>query len=256
MPSYLVTGAARGLGYALVKVLASDPTNTVLALARNKKAAEDSLATDGISNVHVIAADITDETALKAAAREANAILGGKGLDVLINNAAYISEKTALTSIPDQESDLQKIIEDTQRSIDVNVFGSLKVTIAFLDLVRQDMINEIKLSNAVPYAISKGALNVMVAKLSASYSDQGILFMSLCPGRVDTTKGFMPEFTEVDLARIKSIETKFEKYAGGNYVASPPEASARSVLAAISRQSLAGGFGGSFYSHNGTKRWT
>ncbi|OQD61527.1 hypothetical protein PENPOL_c016G08856 [Penicillium polonicum] len=272
MPSYLVTGAARGLGYALVKVLASDPTNTVLALARNKKAAEDSLATDRISNVHVIAADITDETALKAAAREANVILGGKGLDVLINNAAYVSEKTALTSIPDQESDLQEIIEDTQRSIEVNVFGSLKVTIAFLDLVRQgqlkkvvaissgmgdiDMINEIKLSNAAPYAISKGALNVMVAKLSASYSDQGILFMSLCPGRVDTTKGFMPEFTEVDLARIKSIETKFEKYAGGNYVASPPEASARSVLAAISRQSLAGGFGGSFYSHNGTKRWT
>lgn len=124
------------------------------------------------------------------------------------------------------ESDLQTVIQDTQRSIEVNVFGSLKTTLAFLDLIRQGelkkvvaissgmgdtsklstwlfrgigtdnppgMINEIKLSNAVPYAISKGALNVLVAKLSASYSDQGILFMALCPGRVDTSEGIMPE---------------------------------------------------------------
>lgn len=55
------------------------------------------------------------------------------------------------------------------------------------------MINEIKLSNAVPYAISKGALGVLVSKLNASYADQGILFMGICPGLVDTAEGPPPQ---------------------------------------------------------------
>ncbi|KAL2827748.1 NAD(P)-binding protein [Aspergillus cavernicola] len=272
MPSYLVTGASRGLGYAIVKVLASDPANTVLALARNKQAAEDRLASDKISNVHVFAADVTDETALKAAARQARSILGGKGLDVLINNAAYVSEKTALTSLHEYENDLQTVFEDTQRSVEVNVYGPLKVIFAFLDLIRQgqlkkvvaissgmgdiNMINEIKLSNAAPYAISKGALNVLMAKLNASYADSGILFMSLCPGRVDTLEGDIPELTQADLTRLQGILAKFQENADGKYVASAPEDGARNVLAAIDRQSLAGGFGGSFLSHNGTTKWT
>lgn len=68
---------------------------------RNKRAAEARLARDRISNVEVLVADVTDEAALRAAAKEAKNILGGKGLDVLINNAAYVSDQTALTSLHD-----------------------------------------------------------------------------------------------------------------------------------------------------------
>jgi NAD(P)-dependent dehydrogenase (short-subunit alcohol dehydrogenase family) len=50
------------------------------------------------------------------------------------------------------------------------------------------MINEIKLANAVPYAVSKAALNTLFAKLNAAYGDEGILFMSLCPGLVATAE--------------------------------------------------------------------
>lgn len=46
--------------------------------------------------MHVLAADVTDETALRHAASEADRILGGKGLDVLINNAGYVSNLSAL----------------------------------------------------------------------------------------------------------------------------------------------------------------
>ncbi|KAI3201025.1 hypothetical protein DTO027I6_6128 [Penicillium roqueforti] len=271
MPSYLVTGAARGLGYAIAKALASDPSNTVLALVRNKRAAEARLARDRISNVEVLVADVTDEAALRAAAKEAKNILGGKGLDVLINNAAYVSDQTALTSLHDYENDLSPFFEDTQRSIEVNVQGPLKVIMAFLDLIRQgqlkkvvaissgmgdiDMINEMKLSNAAPYAISKGALNVLIAKLNASYADDGVLFMSLCPGRVDTIEGDMPELSQENINRLQGILAKFHKNTDGKYAAAAPEDAAKSVLAAIARQSLADGFGGSFLSHNGTKKW-
>jgi NAD(P)-dependent dehydrogenase (short-subunit alcohol dehydrogenase family) len=48
------------------------------------------------------------------------------------------------------------------------------------------MINEAKLSNAAPYASSKSALSTIFAKLNASYEEESILFMSLCPGQVKT----------------------------------------------------------------------
>lgn len=39
---------------------------------------------------------------------------------------------------------------------------------------------------AVPYSVSKAALNALVAKYHAQYADQGILFLAVCPGFVDT----------------------------------------------------------------------
>lgn len=50
------------------------------------------------------------------------------------------------------------------------------------------MINEAQLYNAAVYAVSKAALSPLFAKLNASYADGGILFMSLCPGRVDSAE--------------------------------------------------------------------
>jgi NAD(P)-dependent dehydrogenase (short-subunit alcohol dehydrogenase family) len=48
-----------------------------------------------------------------------------------------------------------------------------------------------------PYAISKAALNMAVAKFSAQYRKDGVLFMAICPGSVNTgyfdnRKGFFP----------------------------------------------------------------
>jgi NAD(P)-dependent dehydrogenase (short-subunit alcohol dehydrogenase family) len=86
--------------YAILKNLASDPSNTVIGLVRNRKAAEDRLAKDNIS-AHVVTADIVDEGALKLAAEEAQKILGDRGLDVLVNNAALIGGSDSLKSLKD-----------------------------------------------------------------------------------------------------------------------------------------------------------
>ncbi|KIW99169.1 uncharacterized protein Z519_00832 [Cladophialophora bantiana CBS 173.52] len=39
---------------------------------------------------------------------------------------------------------------------------------------------------AVPYSISKAAMNIMMGKFSASYKKEGILFMAVSPGAVDS----------------------------------------------------------------------
>lgn len=74
----------------------------VIGLARNPQAAKDRLAEDSISNVHIVQGDITDVLSLKKAASEAANILGDKGLDVLINNGAYVSDVTSLRSLDEE----------------------------------------------------------------------------------------------------------------------------------------------------------
>ncbi|TVY39606.1 hypothetical protein LSUB1_G003215 [Lachnellula subtilissima] len=65
MPSYLVTGASRGLGYEFVRQFSHDSANTVIGIVRDKTATERQLRDDGINNVSLFEADITDLDALK-----------------------------------------------------------------------------------------------------------------------------------------------------------------------------------------------
>lgn len=116
MPSYVVTGASKGLGvyftlpyqyrihinitqYAFVKQLALDPANTVVGIVRDIAATEKKLAKDGIKNVKVYKADITDLAALKAAAVDVQATVGG--IDYLIANAAFVSGVTSFRNLSD-----------------------------------------------------------------------------------------------------------------------------------------------------------
>ena len=68
---------------------------------RNREATEARLAADGVTSAQLITSDITDEEGLRLAAEEAGKILGEGGLDVLIHNAAYVSDVTALQSLQD-----------------------------------------------------------------------------------------------------------------------------------------------------------
>ena len=84
----------------------------------------------------------------------------------------------------------------------VNVVGNINLYNAYMPLVLNgatkkvitlstghadfDMVTNYRIETAVPYTISKAALNMAVAKYHAEYSEQGVLFMSICPGFVET----------------------------------------------------------------------
>lgn len=84
----------------------------------------------------------------------------------------------------------------------VNVVGNIHLFNVFVPLIRQgqgkkviaitsgqaalDMIPKLGIELSALYAISKAGLNTAVAKFSAQYDKEGILFMSICPGLVDT----------------------------------------------------------------------
>lgn len=84
----------------------------------------------------------------------------------------------------------------------INVIGTINATTAFIPLLRKgsvkkvialssgmgdlDFTNGLDMDMAVPYSISKAGLNMVMAKFNASYKKEGILFMAVSPGAVDS----------------------------------------------------------------------
>ena len=90
MASFLITGASRGFGLALVKELVTLPSSKVskiVATARGEAPALDDIASQPSGRVAIVKLDVTDRASIKKAAAETESILGGNGLDVLVNNA-------------------------------------------------------------------------------------------------------------------------------------------------------------------------
>ena len=95
--------------------------------------------------------------------------------------------------------------DDMHKTIQTNAIGVAHLFNAFLPLVLKgdakkviaitSGMGEIDLTNtsnmwlSVPYAVSKATLNMIVAKFSAEYKEQGVLFLGISPGFVATSEG-------------------------------------------------------------------
>jgi NAD(P)-dependent dehydrogenase (short-subunit alcohol dehydrogenase family) len=100
------------------------------------------------------------------------------------------------------ESDPSVLEKDLQDSFNVNVVGVVKTVNTFMPLIKrssikkvitistgmadQDLVNKFEIDNAAPYAISKSATNMTVAKYNALYKNDGVLFLAISPGLVNT----------------------------------------------------------------------
>jgi NAD(P)-dependent dehydrogenase (short-subunit alcohol dehydrogenase family) len=84
----------------------------------------------------------------------------------------------------------------------INVIGNIHLFNLFMPLILKgnakkvltissgmadmEQAREFNLTETGPYSISKAAVNMAVAKFSAEYAKDGVLFLSVCPGSVDT----------------------------------------------------------------------
>jgi NAD(P)-dependent dehydrogenase (short-subunit alcohol dehydrogenase family) len=130
MASYLITGASRGLGFEMVKALLQKPASevsTVFAACRSAPPPPlEEVISQSQGRVVVVKLDVSDEGSIKAAADDVKNKLAGRGLDVLINNAAIAS----MTPTP--------LVEATtlQNAFKVNVDAVHQITVAFLPLLK------------------------------------------------------------------------------------------------------------------------
>lgn len=193
----LVTGANRGIGFAIAQELGARGVMVLLGSrneARGKQAAE-SLAAQGLS-VAPLEIDVTDATSIANAAAEVECRYDR--LDILVNNAAIAGSSQG----PPSEVTLEQLRE----VYDTNVFGVVAVTNAILPLLRRSPAGRIvNMSshvasftistnrespfwqyNAVAYQSSKTALNAITLAYAKELQETGIKVNAANPGYTAT----------------------------------------------------------------------
>jgi NAD(P)-dependent dehydrogenase (short-subunit alcohol dehydrogenase family) len=196
----LVTGANKGIGREIARQLGQSGHLVWLGCRDRDRGgkAEEELRAAGI-DAHFVQLDISDEASVRAAVAHVDG--HSPQLDVLVNNAGVGG---GLTSQPSMES-----LTDIHAMFDINFFGTVRATQAFLPLVRKsasarivmmssglgsialtsDMKAPIWGLGAMGYSASKTALNMFTVKLAKELLAEGIKVNAACPGSVATDMG-------------------------------------------------------------------
>jgi NAD(P)-dependent dehydrogenase (short-subunit alcohol dehydrogenase family) len=182
-----VTGGTSGLGLALVQRLAVGGAR-VAFVARNPETMERIVRETGS---HGIVGDVSSKDDIYPIALQITGHLGG--LDVLINNASSLGP-VPLVPLSDTEC------EDFSQALAVNVIGAFRLTKALFGALAVSARNQgsalvINISsdaavNAYPgwgaYGASKAALRHMTAIWAEEARADGVSFLSIDPGDMDT----------------------------------------------------------------------
>jgi len=196
----IITGANKGLGFGIAKVLATQHKDfTVLLTARDEQAglkAVEELKKLGLSNIDFHVADVASDESINKLKEYVEKKYNSK-VDILINNAAVQS------AIFGQDA-INKVSETDMRVLDlefnINVYGTLRTYKAFLPMMKKHGHGRvINISSGmgtissfqggyVPYNLSKNAVNALTVMESREEGVAGsdILVNAVCPGLVRT----------------------------------------------------------------------
>src|SRR5574341_210753 len=197
-PAVVITGASTGIGAACALHLA-DHGFQVFAGVRDRQAGE-VLAGGRAARLIPIHLDVTEQGSIRDAVDRVTQQLGDAGLAGLINNAG-IAVGSPLEVIP---------IDHLRRQFEVNVFGQIAVTQAFLPLLRKGHGRIVNMSSIAgratiplmgPYSASKFALEALTDALRLELQSWGIKVSVIEPGAIATP------IWEKSLKAASSLET-------------------------------------------------
>lgn len=195
--SAVVTGANKGIGREIARRLATMGFKVWLGArdAERGMAAAQALRAEGL-DVQWLELDVTQDESVAAAAKAVSA--ESPGVDVLVNNAGVAINYELAPS--------EQRIADIQATYEVNVFGPIRVTQAFLPLLAATPAARIvmvssstgslgrALDNGTPnpsvnlmgYGSSKTALNAITVAFARELAPQGIKVNAAAPGYTAT----------------------------------------------------------------------
>jgi short-subunit dehydrogenase len=179
----LITGATSGIGHHAALHLASKG-HKVIATGRNERALEELKKAE--PRIETLALDVTDKASIARAREFVLALTAGDGLDVLVNNAGYgtLGPTELITD------------EDMRAQYEVNVFGLMNMTRAFLPEMRKRgsgrLINVSSLGGryTLPlfgvYNSTKFAVESLSDGLRMELAPFGVQVALIEPGVIDT----------------------------------------------------------------------
>ncbi len=216
----LVTGGSRGIGKAVVELLASAGVDVVVNYVRDEEAAASTVAGASAQGVKSLAvkADVSKLEEAQQLVQET--VEHFKRIDFLICNAGIW-----------EGSPVESISEDLwDRTIDINLKGTWSVCRAAVPIMKQQRFGRIVIvsstagqrgeANVSNYAASKGGQISFTKSLSTELASFGINVNCVAPGWVETEMN-----TDVfsDSARLESILQTIpqRRIAGSKEIAGP-----------------------------------
>ncbi|EHK24146.1 uncharacterized protein TRIVIDRAFT_221388 [Trichoderma virens Gv29-8] len=244
MPSYLITGASRGLGLGFAVELLKEPDSFVVVTARdlNRSKALHDLKARHPSRVHLIQLDVFSEESINEAVKEATSLLPN-GLDNLISNAGIGGDPFSSWETLDIDITMQEVAFSIKthilviRSFHPLVLKSQQKKVLVLSSVLGSIELAPSLSVSNGYSIARAALNMAIRKWSGVMTD-GVIMTLLHPGYVGETNIGSPllDFMKQNAPHIPVITV--EQSAVGSM----------KVLKGLAHKDH-----GAFYSYDGTK---
>jgi len=185
-PVGLVTGGSRGIGAAVVRLLAASGMHVVINYRAHadhaKVVLEDVLQAAG--SAEIIAADVSDEDAVRAMVRQVKADHGR--IDVLVNNAGITADGfVAMMSLKKWQSVLDADLTGT--------FLCCREVIKVMMAAGQGSIVNVSsiagvlgTAGQVNYSAAKAGLLGLTRSLAAEVSSRGIRVNAVIPGFIQT----------------------------------------------------------------------
>jgi NAD(P)-dependent dehydrogenase (short-subunit alcohol dehydrogenase family) len=181
--SVVITGASTGIGRACA--LHMDALGWHVFAGVRREADAESLRREASGQLTPIFLDVTDARSIREAHSAVETSLGASGLAGLVNNAgiAYGGPVELLD------------LDELRRAFEVNFFGLIAVTQAFLPLLRAGrgrVVNMSSVSGMVaspflsPYTTSKWALEALSDALRVELEPWDIKVSVVQPGAIDT----------------------------------------------------------------------
>uniref|UniRef100_A0A914C9K2 NAD(P)-binding protein n=1 Tax=Acrobeloides nanus TaxID=290746 RepID=A0A914C9K2_9BILA len=226
----LITGTNRGIGLGFVEQLVDVPgVKRIFATCRNPTQAYKLLELQkNYPSLHLIKLDVQNDASIDNAFSEIEKLLEGDALNVLINNAGIGEMEGTTIDHPNRES--------FASHFDVNTTAAVLIGAKFMPLFPKPankaqpalLINISSLvasltycpfipTKQIAYSLSKAALNHYTRLTSKYLANQGVIVISIHPGRVKTDlSGHYGEITveESVISMLKIIKDLSQEDSG------------------------------------------
>lgn len=183
-PVILVTGASKGIGLCVARILLTKYRAAVVALSRSRTSDLEQLATEFPSTLTVVQGDVTSSQSISATIKTVVDTYGH--LDSVVLNAGTLGSISKISSSSTSE---------WKDVFDINFFSLVEIIQSALPSLRESKQTGrvIFVSSGAadrgyvgwgPYSASKAAMNSLCRTLASE--EKGIIAVSVRPGAVDT----------------------------------------------------------------------